>query len=102
MIKLTLWEGFAQRMQAYLDAKEPTIPVVVIIQQCRLTKYLGNVQYISLNDRNSIPKELDEVLVTFFFTVLTAQAKWDCPLPSLAQNCILMIISPKSLITQQG
>lgn len=47
MVKCTLWEGFAQRMHSYLEANDAAVPVVIILQQCRLSKYLGIV-FISL------------------------------------------------------
>ncbi|KAK2391029.1 replication protein A 70 kDa DNA-binding subunit [Trifolium repens] len=37
----TLWDDFAVKMQQFFDTHDPSLPVVMIIQMCKLKKYLG-------------------------------------------------------------
>jgi hypothetical protein len=42
----TLWDDFAVKMQQFFDTHDPSLPVVMIIQMCKLKKYLGkDMQY---------------------------------------------------------
>lgn len=49
MVKCTLWEGFAQRMQTFLDAQATTVPVVVLIHQARVNKFLSKLIFFRLH-----------------------------------------------------
>ncbi|KAK2375007.1 replication protein A 70 kDa DNA-binding subunit [Trifolium repens] len=40
-IHCTLWDDYALLMQRFLDTHDPSLPVVIIIQLCKLKKYLG-------------------------------------------------------------
>ncbi|WJX54790.1 hypothetical protein P8452_40630 [Trifolium repens] len=40
-IHCTLWDDFAIRMQQFLDSHDPSLPVIIILQLCKLKKYLG-------------------------------------------------------------
>ncbi|KAK2352282.1 replication protein A 70 kDa DNA-binding subunit [Trifolium repens] len=40
-VHCTLWDDYALLMQRFLDTHDPSLPVVIIIQLCKLKKYLG-------------------------------------------------------------
>jgi hypothetical protein len=40
-VHCTLWDDFAFKMQQFLDTHDPSLPVVIIFQLCKLKKYLG-------------------------------------------------------------
>ncbi|CAJ2672071.1 unnamed protein product [Trifolium pratense] len=41
MIHCTLWDEHAVKMQRFLDGHDPSLPVIIILQLCKLRKYLG-------------------------------------------------------------
>ncbi|KAK2428443.1 replication protein A 70 kDa DNA-binding subunit [Trifolium repens] len=40
-VHCTLWDEFAERMHRFLDGHDSSMPVVIILQQCKLKKFLG-------------------------------------------------------------
>ncbi|KAK2410174.1 replication protein A 70 kDa DNA-binding subunit [Trifolium repens] len=40
-VHCTLWDDYALLMQRFLETHDPSLPVVIIIQMCKLKKYLG-------------------------------------------------------------
>ncbi|WJX67319.1 DNA helicase [Trifolium repens] len=40
-VHCTLWDEFAKRMHRFLDGHDSSLPVVIILQQCKLKKFLG-------------------------------------------------------------
>ncbi|RHN82124.1 putative nucleic acid-binding protein [Medicago truncatula] len=40
-VHCTLWANYAERMNSFLAAHDPSSPVIVLIQQCKLKKYQG-------------------------------------------------------------
>ncbi|WJX89019.1 hypothetical protein P8452_71046 [Trifolium repens] len=42
-VHCTLWDDFAERMQRFLDGHDSSLPVVIILQQCKLKKFLGTM-----------------------------------------------------------
>ncbi|GAU45375.1 hypothetical protein TSUD_89950 [Trifolium subterraneum] len=42
-IHCTLWDDFAAKMQQFLDNHDPSLPVIIILQLCKLKKYLGSM-----------------------------------------------------------
>ncbi|PNY15141.1 replication protein A 70 kDa DNA-binding subunit [Trifolium pratense] len=40
-IHCTLWDDYAIKMQQFLDGHDPSLPVIIILQLCKLKKYLG-------------------------------------------------------------
>jgi hypothetical protein len=48
-VHCTLWDDFALKMQQFLDTRDPSLPVVIIIQLCKLKKYLGKKKQCPFN-----------------------------------------------------
>jgi hypothetical protein len=46
-VHCTLWDDFAERMQRFLDGHDSSLPVVIILQQCKLKKFLGKEPFRS-------------------------------------------------------
>ncbi|KAK2423169.1 replication protein A 70 kDa DNA-binding subunit [Trifolium repens] len=42
-VHCTLWDDFAERMQQFLDGHDSSLSVVIILQQCKLKKFLGTM-----------------------------------------------------------
>jgi len=40
-IHCTLWANYAERLSAFMASHDPTSPVVVVLQLCKLKKYCG-------------------------------------------------------------
>jgi hypothetical protein len=40
-VHCTLWDEFTERMHRFLDGHDSSLPVVIILQQCKLKKFLG-------------------------------------------------------------
>ncbi|GAU43970.1 hypothetical protein TSUD_283970 [Trifolium subterraneum] len=43
-IHCTLWDDYAVKMQHFLDNHDPSLPVIIILQLCKLKKYLGSMR----------------------------------------------------------
>jgi hypothetical protein len=48
-VHCTLWDDFALKMQQFLDTRDQSLPVVIIIQLCKLKKYLGKKKQCPFN-----------------------------------------------------
>ncbi|CAJ2643107.1 unnamed protein product [Trifolium pratense] len=42
-IHCTLWDDYAEKMQRFLDSNDPSLPVIIILQLCKLKKYFGSM-----------------------------------------------------------
>ncbi|MCH79284.1 ATP-dependent DNA helicase PIF1 [Trifolium medium] len=42
-IHCTLWDDYAVKMLQFLDSHDPSLPVILILQLCKLKKYLGSM-----------------------------------------------------------
>jgi len=40
-IHCTLWDDYAEQLKRFLESHDPKLPVVVLIQMCKLKKYFG-------------------------------------------------------------
>ncbi|PNX80985.1 replication protein A 70 kDa DNA-binding subunit, partial [Trifolium pratense] len=42
-IRCTLWDDYAVKMQQFLDSHDPYLPLIIILQLCKLKKFLGSM-----------------------------------------------------------
>jgi hypothetical protein len=48
-VHCTLGDDFAEKMQQFLDDHDSSLPVIIILQLCKLKKYLGEKNYYHFN-----------------------------------------------------
>ncbi|XP_045802391.1 cysteine-rich receptor-like protein kinase 10 [Trifolium pratense] len=42
-IRCTLWDDYGVKMQQFIDSHDPYLPVIIILQLCKLKKFLGSM-----------------------------------------------------------